>query len=130
MEPKGAASSFVVNSLCCEGLWEFPSTAVPADASPKARSKATDTFLEETLGLEGWRDQVLERRGLGAITHIFSHIRMTMHVERLVIQVLPVSRFLFESRPSPRFPLEPGKYSFLRMCLTKGKREAYSHPAR
>jgi hypothetical protein len=103
-------------NLCCEGLWEFPSTAVPADASPKARSKAIDAFLEETLGLEGWRDQVIERRGLGAITHIFSHIRMTMHVERLVLQVLPV--------------WNPRTTSYLGLGSTKERKTQISIPIR
>lgn len=31
--------------------------------------------------------RVVERRPLGELVHVFSHIRMTMRVERLVVQV-------------------------------------------
>lgn len=60
--------------------------AVPADASEKERRAELDSLLDQLL--EGGRADLpmQERRHLGSIVHIFSHIRMTLHVERLVLK--------------------------------------------
>ena len=75
--------------LCCTvaGLWEFPSVTVPAEASEKERRADVDSLLDTLLGAGRADLQVQERRHLGSIVHIFSHIRMTLHVERLVVKV-------------------------------------------
>lgn len=69
------------------GLWEFPSVAVDADANENARKAALDKLLQGTLGLEHalsqWR--VVHRRAIGSTVHVFSHIRMTLHVEHLLV---------------------------------------------
>ena len=63
---------------------------MPADASEKERRAEVDSLLDRLLGA-GFADlQVQERRHLGSIVHIFSHIRMTLHVERLVVKASPL----------------------------------------
>ena len=75
--------------LCCTvaGLWEFPSVTVPAESSKKERRVEVDSLLDTLLGAGRADLQVQERRHLGSIVHIFSHIRMTLHVERLLVKV-------------------------------------------
>lgn len=70
------------------GLWEFPSTPVAVQASAEDRRQTVDTLLED-LGLGGvigsaWR--VVHRRDMGSVVHVFSHIRMTLHVEHLLVE--------------------------------------------
>lgn len=70
------------------GLWEFPSAPVPAEASHEDRRRAIDALLAE-LGMDGkvggaWR--VVHRRDTGSVVHVFSHIRMTLHVEHLLVE--------------------------------------------
>ena len=60
---------------------------VPAEASEKERRTEVDSLLDTILGAGRADLQVQERRHLGSIVHIFSHIRMTLHVERLVVKV-------------------------------------------
>lgn len=70
------------------GLWEFPSVSVAAEASADDRRQALDSLLDD-MGLGGvvgrsWR--VVHRRDVGSVMHIFSHIRMTLHVEHLLVE--------------------------------------------
>ena len=60
---------------------------VPAEASEKERRTEVDSLLDTILGAGRADLQVQERRHLGSIVHIFSHIRMTLHVERLLVKV-------------------------------------------
>jgi hypothetical protein len=46
-----------------------------------------DALLLRVLGDSFSRGEVLQRQSLGSIVHIFSHIRMTLHVEKLVLKV-------------------------------------------
>ena len=79
------------------GLWEFPAVKVPADAS-KARSGCeVDRLLEGPLGMPLAAEHVVSRKGLGTVVHIFSHIRMTMRAEHIVLTVC-VSRLPLFSR--------------------------------
>ncbi len=74
-------------AVSCAGLWEFPGVAVPAEASEKDRRKQTDGLLQRLLGASFSEGEVLQRQSLGSIVHIFSHIRMTLHVEKVVLTV-------------------------------------------
>lgn len=46
-----------------------------------------DGLLLKVLGASFSEGEVLQRQSLGNIVHIFSHIRMTLLVERLVLKV-------------------------------------------
>ena len=50
-----------------------------------------DSLLVKLLGHSFSEGEVLQRQSLGNIVHIFSHIRMTLLVERLVLKVGPSS---------------------------------------
>ena len=69
------------------GLWEFPGVTVLAEASEKDRRKQMDALLLRVLGNSFSSGEVLQRQSLGSIVHIFSHIRMTLYVEKLVLKV-------------------------------------------
>ena len=46
-----------------------------------------DNLLLKLLGSSFSKGEVLQRQSLGTIVHIFSHIRMTLLVEKLVLKV-------------------------------------------
>lgn len=68
------------------GLWEFPSAAVASDSDEASRRSAIDALLSRLLEGNASGLKVKERASMGSIVHIFSHIRMTLHAERLILQ--------------------------------------------
>ena len=62
---------------------------MPAEAAERDRRKQMDCLLLKLLGPSFSEGEVLQRQSLGNIVHIFSHIRMTLLVERLVLKVCP-----------------------------------------
>jgi hypothetical protein len=60
---------------------------VEKSARVSEKRQAVDRVLDAILGKEDWRQAVQEREALGSLAHVFSHIHMTMHVEKLVLQV-------------------------------------------
>lgn len=90
------------------GLWQFPLLQLGPEAadSPQRQQQLMDDYLEAQLGAAlrpaGSKAgtaggdptaalTVVERRPLGQLVHVFSHIRMTMKVETIVLQVGRVS---------------------------------------
>lgn len=85
------------------GLWQFPLLQLGPEAadSPQRQQQLMDDYLEAQLGAAlrpaGSKAgtaggdptaalTVVERRPLGQLVHVFSHIRMTMKVETIVLQ--------------------------------------------
>ncbi|KAL4419664.1 hypothetical protein ABPG77_000561 [Micractinium sp. CCAP 211/92] len=100
-----AGSSFLLvqrpPSGLLAGLWQFPLLQLRPEAadSPQRQQQLMDDYLQAQLGATlrpagGAAPQgglakaltVVERRPLGQLVHVFSHIRMTMKVERVVLQ--------------------------------------------
>lgn len=69
------------------GLWEFPAVKVAADAGKPESRRAINRLLEGPLGMPLAEEHVVSRQALGDVVHIFSHIRMTMRAEHIVLQV-------------------------------------------
>ncbi|XP_078441621.1 hhH-GPD base excision DNA repair family protein [Wolffia australiana] len=70
------------------GLWEFPMVLVSEGDDQDARREAVDQYLSKSLGLSSAVDFVpIFRADVGECVHIFSHIRLHMHVELLVISI-------------------------------------------
>eukprot|EP00884_Botryococcus_braunii_P007159 jgi/Botrbrau1/16444/Bobra.0142s0040.1 len=92
------------------GLWEFPSAAVENEAGASGRRRAVDSQLDTLFGEDGWRGLVVERKSLGSVVHIFSHIRMTMHVERLLLQAdrVPLGRSGLTDVPATKWVSHQG----------------------
>ncbi|CAM8933514.1 unnamed protein product [Rhodiola kirilowii] len=77
------------------GLWEFPSVPVHENIDLPAKRKAVDQFLNKSLNLVIGKtcDEVL-REDVGEYVHIFSHIRLKLFVELLVLHVKDGNDFL------------------------------------
>lgn len=84
--------------------------SVPAEASEKDRRKHTNELLQLLLGAEFSEAEVLQRQSLGSIVHIFSHIRMTLHVEKMAVKVGSASKHI---RLVQSCPLKPRVEKFL-----------------
>ncbi|CAN0897468.1 Adenine DNA glycosylase [Linum grandiflorum] len=70
------------------GLWEFPSVLMKTEADLIRRRKVMDSSLKKSFGLDPKRNHsVIRREDVGEFVHIFSHIRLKVYVELLVIQL-------------------------------------------
>ncbi|KAG5021780.1 hypothetical protein JHK85_018122 [Glycine max] len=70
------------------GLWEFPSVLLDGEAVPLARREAMDRFLEKNLKIDIRKTcNIVLREDIGEFVHIFSHIRLKLYVELLVLQL-------------------------------------------
>lgn len=79
------------------GLWEFPSVLLDGEAVPLARREAMDRFLEKNLKIDIRKTcNIVLREDIGEFVHIFSHIRLKLYVELLVLQLKGVDD-LFKS---------------------------------
>ncbi|KAF9432735.1 hypothetical protein BGZ76_010386 [Entomortierella beljakovae] len=80
------------------GMWEFPTveqeqlqklqkSTPPKPSTYKQRSEASRKYMEETLGLDWIKDcKDIQRRDLGSVQHLFSHIRKVYHVEWVLVR--------------------------------------------
>jgi A/G-specific adenine glycosylase len=91
LDSSDASSSFLLvqrpQQGLLAGLWEFPSAPLKSpNASISMRMSEMDKYLEETLGLKIQRDSwVVNRQEIGCYTHVFSHIRLHMSIEWLLL---------------------------------------------
>lgn len=100
-EEKQSSSKFVLVKRPDEGLlaglWEFPSVLVAGETAPLARRKATDCFLKKNLKIDIKKTcDVILREDVGEFVHIFSHIRLKLYVELLVLQLKGLNLFRYK----------------------------------
>lgn len=77
------------------GLWEFPSVLVGQESETVIRKKAIDNFLKTSFNLDAKKTcKVILREEVGEYVHIFSHIRLKMYVEYLIIHIKGGSKIL------------------------------------
>ncbi|XP_020226913.1 adenine DNA glycosylase isoform X2 [Cajanus cajan] len=70
------------------GLWEFPSVSLDGETVPTARREAMDCFLKKNLKIDIRKTcNIVLREDIGDFVHIFSHIRLKLYVELLVLQL-------------------------------------------
>ncbi|MQL95343.1 hypothetical protein Taro_027995 [Colocasia esculenta] len=72
------------------GLWEFPSVLVEGEeqTDQATRRQAIDLYLKESFDLNLRANcHVIVREDVGKYVHIFSHIRLHMYVELLIISL-------------------------------------------
>ncbi|KAL5998421.1 hypothetical protein ACLOJK_009361 [Asimina triloba] len=69
------------------GLWEFPSVLLDAEeVDARARRKAMNKYLKTSFQLDVEENSsVILREDVGEYVHIFSHIRLKMYVELLIL---------------------------------------------
>ncbi|XP_030553300.1 adenine DNA glycosylase [Rhodamnia argentea] len=75
------------------GLWEFPSVMLKDEADSDARREAIDHFLEQSFGLNSTICIPITREDVGDFVHIFSHIRLRIFVELLVLRLKDETSF-------------------------------------
>lgn len=71
------------------GLWEFPSVLVNEGKTDTLnRRKEMDKYLKQLLSIDvARRSSVILREDVGQHVHIFSHIRLTMFVELMILNL-------------------------------------------
>ncbi|CAK7349187.1 unnamed protein product [Dovyalis caffra] len=70
------------------GLWEFPSVMLGKEADLTRRRKEMNHFLKKSFRLDPQRTcSILLREEIGDFIHIFSHIRLKLYVELLVVHL-------------------------------------------
>ncbi|KAL2336131.1 hypothetical protein Fmac_010577 [Flemingia macrophylla] len=80
------------------GLWEFPSASLDGETVQLARRKAMDRFLKSNLKIDIEKTcNIVSREDVGEFVHIFSHIRLKLYVELLVLQLKGGVDDLFKS---------------------------------
>ncbi|KAK7292766.1 hypothetical protein RJT34_15619 [Clitoria ternatea] len=81
------------------GLWEFPSVLLDGETDALTRREATTRFLKENLKIDIRKTRsVVLREDIGEFVHIFSHIRLKLYVELLVLQLKGGVDDLFKSK--------------------------------
>ncbi|KAJ7961756.1 A/G-specific adenine DNA glycosylase [Quillaja saponaria] len=79
------------------GLWEFPSVLLDGEADWFARIEAINGFLKQILRLNPKKTcHIVLREEVGEFVHVFSHIRLKVYVELLVLK--GVTNDLFKKR--------------------------------
>ncbi|KNA15855.1 hypothetical protein SOVF_094390 [Spinacia oleracea] len=77
------------------GLWEFPSVLLGQESEITIRRKEIDKFLKASFNLDAKKTfKVISREEVGEYVHIFSHIRLKMYVEYLIIHLKGGSKLL------------------------------------
>ncbi|CAD6268010.1 unnamed protein product [Miscanthus lutarioriparius] len=110
------------------GLWEFPLILVDEGKTDfQNRRKAMDKYLSKLLSIDvGQRSDVIFREDVGEHVHIFSHIRLTMHVELMIINLKDgVDRLCKKGADSTKLKLV-NESSMESMGLTSGIRKVYN----
>lgn len=70
------------------GLWEFPTVNLGKAADLTTRRKEIDHFLKQVFRLDPQRTcSMVRREDIGEFVHIFTHIRLKVYVELLVMHL-------------------------------------------
>ncbi|KAL1826212.1 hypothetical protein ACET3Z_012990 [Daucus carota] len=69
------------------GLWEFPSVPLIGEVDLVTRKDAIDQYLKSFDLESGSTCEVVLRKDVGEYVHIFSHIRLKMYIELLVLHL-------------------------------------------
>ncbi|KAF9669681.1 hypothetical protein SADUNF_Sadunf14G0132600 [Salix dunnii] len=81
------------------GLWEFPSVMLGKEAALTRRRKEMNCFLKKSFRLDPQRTcSILLREDVGEFIHIFSHIRLKVYVELLIVHLKGDMSDLFSMR--------------------------------
>ncbi|XP_051134198.1 adenine DNA glycosylase [Andrographis paniculata] len=107
------------------GLWEFPSVLLEGEADLASRREAVDSFLKQAFGLDIEKNcEVVSREEVGVYVHVFSHIRLKMFVELLILQP---SGFLDMKQPDESMMWKfVDSTAMATLGLTSGVRKAYN----
>uniref|UniRef100_A0A0D9XXU2 Adenine DNA glycosylase n=1 Tax=Leersia perrieri TaxID=77586 RepID=A0A0D9XXU2_9ORYZ len=110
------------------GLWEFPSVLVNEGKTDGLnRRKEMDKYLKQLLRIDvKRRSSVILREDVGQHVHIFSHIRLTMFVELMILNLKDaVDKLCDEGQDSTKLRFIDEK-AVESMGLTSGIRKVYN----
>lgn len=110
------------------GLWEFPSVLVDeCKTDPLNRRKEMDRYLKQLVDIDvEHKSNLVLREDVGQHVHIFSHIRLTMHVELMVLKIKgDVGQVCNKGQDSTKLKLVD-ESSIDSMGLTSGIRKVYN----
>ncbi|XP_057985142.1 adenine DNA glycosylase isoform X2 [Hevea brasiliensis] len=110
------------------GLWEFPTVNMSQEADLTTRKKEIDHFLKKVFRLDPQKTcSMVLREHIGEFVHIFSHIRLKVYVELLVIHLKGgMSEFFSKHKnegPSWKYV---EKKDLSNLGLTSGVRKVYT----
>ncbi|KAK6923292.1 MutY, C-terminal [Dillenia turbinata] len=110
------------------GLWEFPSVRLDGETDLPIRKKAIDQYLKGLLKIDPKRTcKVVLREDIGEYIHIFTHIRLRMYIELMVLHVKGGIEVLYRKQngDSMAWKLVDGE-ALPSMGLTSGVRKVYT----
>ncbi|XP_022016648.1 adenine DNA glycosylase isoform X3 [Helianthus annuus] len=106
------------------GLWEFPSVSLNEKDDLVTRRRTVDDFLKNSFGLNVNRSSnIVSRDEVGEYVHIFTHIRLKMYIELLVLRSQDLHRK--KDKGSMLFKYVDTK-TLATMGLSTGVRKAYN----
>ncbi|KAF8658021.1 hypothetical protein HU200_059483 [Digitaria exilis] len=110
------------------GLWEFPLVLVDeGKTDSQNRRKAMDKYLTKLLNIDvGRKSDVILREDVGEHVHVFSHIRLTMYVELMIINLKDGVDQLSKKEDDCTKLKFANKSSMESMGLTSGIRKVYN----
>ncbi|XP_074564201.1 adenine DNA glycosylase [Curcuma longa] len=109
------------------GLWEFPSVLLDERVDIDSRRRSADTYLRKLFHIKLWEDcEVVLREDVGECIHVFSHIRLHMHIELLILKLKGgLNQFSESNQFSSSWKCVDAK-SIKTMGLTSGVRKVYN----
>ncbi|KAM5584628.1 adenine DNA glycosylase [Rosa sericea] len=110
------------------GLWEFPSVSLAGEVGLVPRRKAIDQYLNKYFTLNPRKTcDIVSREHVGEYVHVFSHIRLKMYVESLILRVEGGMNDLVSKRDKEIVPWKCVDAEVLsNMGLTSGVRKVYT----
>ncbi|KAI3880305.1 hypothetical protein MKX03_011038, partial [Papaver bracteatum] len=109
------------------GLWEFPSVLFDGEGDSGTRRKVMDQYLKKSFELDTRNCSVISREEVGDCIHIFSHIRLRMYVELLVINLNGEENILSEKEGNDTIAWKCISSNAIEgMGLTSGVRKVYN----
>ncbi|KAI4326334.1 hypothetical protein MLD38_031659 [Melastoma candidum] len=108
------------------GLWEFPSATLKKDSGSAIRKKAVDRRLREVFGLDSRAFSIVSREEIGDFVHIFTHIRLKIWVEYLVLRLKDEEAFFSRLNEDVATLKVVNNEALSTMGLTSGVKKVYS----
>ncbi|KAB5527782.1 hypothetical protein DKX38_021629 [Salix brachista] len=110
------------------GLWEFPSVMLGKEAALTRRRKEMNCFLKKSFKLDPQRTcSILLREDVGEFIHIFSHIRLKVYVELLIVHLKGDMSDLFSMRDGENTTWKcVDRQALSSLGLTSGVRKVYT----
>uniref|UniRef100_A0A9I9DQG5 Adenine DNA glycosylase n=1 Tax=Cucumis melo TaxID=3656 RepID=A0A9I9DQG5_CUCME len=108
------------------GLWEFPSVSLDGEADSSTRRESIDSLLSKNFGLEPKKNfEIVNREDVGDFIHVFTHIRLKIYVEHLVLCLKGSKLFRKQEKKSILWKCVENKVMST-MGLTSSVRKAYA----